>query len=228
MQEESHAQLEQTLQALEAIRTQAPAYAPVVVEIAFVQWRLGQLNEAYNTALAAEKLEPWPAGYHILLGYILLQGHQPKIAADYARTVVTRWAGSDHDEAVDLWNLIPPAARGEGQPLAPSLPEDMTVARGTILSTACGKSGLTLQPSSPALPVLKLAAASSFESGFSDTLWVGEDHYTPCFHLAGLPAVVAYKPDLTGTGKMFVFEVRDNLPALHLAEGTPSPAPSTR
>ncbi len=112
----------------------------------------------------------------------------------------------------------------------------MTIARGTILSTSCGKGGLTvrLQPDTPGASVLKLTVTGDFESGFSDTLWVGEDHYTTCFHLAGLPAVVGYKPDAAGTGKMFVFEVRDNLPALHLDGGNtsstqPSPAaPSTR
>ncbi len=236
LQDESNEQLEQTLQALDAIRTEAPKFAPAVVETALVQWRLGQMNAAYKSALAAERLEPWRAGYRILLGYILLQGNQPKMASDYARTAAARWFGSDHDEAVDLWNLIPPAVRGDSPSPALAISKDLTVARGTILSTSCSKSGLTvtLQPNTPGASVLKLAATAPFESGFSDTLWVGEDHYTNCFHLAGLPAVVGYKPDAAGPAKMFVFEVRDNLPAQHLDGGNvkgapPSPAaPSTR
>ncbi len=114
LQEESKEQLEQTMHALDAICAEAPKFAPALVETALIQWRLGQMNQAYKTALAAEKLEPWRAGYNILLGYILLQGKQPKIAAGYARTAAARWFGSDHDEAVDLWNLIPPSARGDG------------------------------------------------------------------------------------------------------------------
>jgi hypothetical protein len=74
----------------------------VFVELALIQWRLGHINPAYKSALVAETLEPWRAEYHLLTGYILLQGHQPKVAEGYARTVATRWPGSDHDEAVDL------------------------------------------------------------------------------------------------------------------------------
>lgn len=227
LQDENTEQLEQTLHALDAIRAEAPKYAPALVETALVQWRLGQMNPAYKSALAAERLEPWRAGYRILLGYILLQGNQPKMAADYARTAADRWFGSDHDEAVDLWSQIPPAARGDAPSPTLAISKDLTVARGTILSTSCSESGLsvTLQPNTPGASVLKLAATAPFESGFSDTLWVGEDHYTDCFHLAGLPAVVAYKPDAAGPAKMFVFEVRDNLPALHLDTGNAKSAP---
>jgi hypothetical protein len=45
-------------------------------------------------------------------------------------------------------------ARGEGAALALALPTDATVAP------------------------LKLIGEGRFESGFSDTLWFGEDHYT--------------------------------------------------
>jgi len=216
-------QLEQTKQALEAINAQAPKFAPALVELALIQWRQGQLNQAYKTSLAAEKLEPWRAEYHLLTGHILLQGSQPAVAATYAREVADRWPGSDHDEAVDLWNQVPAANRGDGPPLKLLLPADATIARGTILSTNCSKLGLTvvLQPADPTAPPLNLLAAGPYENGFADTLWVGEDHYTPCYHLAGLPAVVAYKPSADGLPKLLVFEVRDDLPALNL----PAPAP---
>ena len=110
------------------------------------------MNAAYKTSLAAEKLEPWRAEYHLLTGHLLLQGHQPALAAHYARQVADRWTGSDHDEAVDLWNQVPPADRGDGPPLTLALPTDATVARGTILSTYCSRAtGLTvvLQPTDP-------------------------------------------------------------------------------
>jgi hypothetical protein len=168
--------------------------------------------------MAAETLEPWRAGYRLLAGYILLQGHQPKIAEGYARTVAARWIGSDHDEAVDLWNFVPADSRGDGPALTFALPSDATVVRGTIVSTSCDKNGLslTLQPSAPHTSPLKLIATGPHESGFSDTLWVGEDHYTTCFHLAGLPAVVAYKADSAGIERITVLEVRDDLPELML------------
>jgi Protein of unknown function (DUF1570) len=220
-------QLVQTQRALEAINAQAPRYAPAFVELALVQWRLGEINAAYKTSLTAEKLEPWRAEYHLLTGHILLQGHQPAMAAEDARQVASRWPGSDHDEAVDLWNQVPPANRGDGPPLTLALPPDATVARGTILSTYCGKgTGLTvvLQPTDPSTPPLNLIAEGPYESGFADTLWVGEDHYTPCHHLAGLPALVAYKPSADGLAKLLVFEVRDDLPTSDPPPPAPKPA----
>jgi len=225
LKQQTPQQLDQTRHALEAIHATAPRFAPAVVELALIQWRQGQLNPAYKSALEAEKLEPWRAEYHLLTARILLQGRQPAVAATYARQVADRWPGSDHDEAVDVWNLVPAASRVDGPPLTLSLPPDTTVARGTILSTSCDKPGVTvtLQPTGPNTPPLKLIATGPFENGFADTLWVGEDHYTPCFHLGGLPAVVAYKPSPGDTPRLMVLEVRDDLPALNL----PTPAPPT-
>jgi hypothetical protein len=161
----------------------------------------------------------------LLTGYILLQGHQPKVAGGYARAVATRWPGSDHDEAVDLWNLLPATMRGDGPALALALPTDAEVVRGTIVSSSCDKSGLNLvlQPMTQNASALKLVVTGPYESGFSDSLWVGEDHYTPCFHLGGLPAVVAYKAAGTGAEKLLALEVRDDLPELDL----PVPAAKT-
>jgi Tfp pilus assembly protein PilF len=223
LKQQSPQQLEQAQHALEAINAKAPKFAPALVELALIEWRQGQLNQAYKTSLAAEKLEPWRAEYHLLTGHILLQGHQPAVAATYARQVASRWPSTDHDEAVDLWNLVPAAMRGDGPPLTLALPADATVVRGTIVNTSCDKTGLSLilQPTAPNASALKLVATGMYESGFADTLWVGEDHYTPCFHLAGLPAVAAYKASGDGTAKLLVFEVRDDLPELDL----PAPAP---
>jgi hypothetical protein len=214
LKSQSPQQLEQTRLALEAIKQQAPKFAPVLVELALIEWRQGQLNPAYQSSLTAEKLEPWRAEYHLLTANILLQGNQPAVAATYARMVASRWPGSDHDEAVDLWNRLPANVRGDAPPLTLSLPADATVVRGTIVSTSCDKSGLSvvLQPLAPNASAVKLVATGPFESGFADTLWVGEDHYTPCFHLAGLPAVVAYKTIGDGTNKLQVLEIRDDLP----------------
>jgi hypothetical protein len=99
----------------------------------------------------------------------------------------------------------------------------LTVARGTILSSSCDKSGISLsfQANTPNAPILKLATSGPFESGFSDTLWVGEDHYTPCSHLGGLPAVIGYEASGDGPAKLRVLEVRDDLPELNLPDVTP-------
>jgi len=218
--------LQETQKALEAIQAKAPKFAPVYVELALIEWRQRHLNKAYKLALAAETLEPWRAGYHLLTGYILLQGNQAKMAEQSARIVAARWPGSDHDEAVDLWNLVPSELRAEGPALTLATPADSTRTRGTIVRTACDKSGVTvvLQPDATGAAPLNLVASGRFESGFSDTLWFGEDHYTPCFHLAGLPAVVAYKPDGTAPGKFVELEVRDDLPPVILPAAAPAPA----
>jgi hypothetical protein len=218
LNQQSPQQLAQTQHTLEAIHTTAPKFAPAVVELALIQWQQGHLTEAYKTSLAAETLEPWRAEYHLLTGRILLENHQPAAAAAYARQVADRWPSTDHDEAVDLWNLVPPAQRGDGPPLTLSFPPDATIVRGTIVSTACARSGLTVivqpnaQPSAPNPAPLTLATDGPFENGFADTLWFGEDHYTPCFHLAGLPTVIAYQPSPEGPAHLLVFEVRDNPP----------------
>ena len=51
--------------------------------------------------------------------------------------------------------------------------------------------------------------------GFSDTLWFGEDHFTPCYHTVGLRAVVQYKQatDKAYAGDVVSFGFRDDLPA---------------
>jgi len=226
LKQQSRQQLEQTQHALETIEQQAPKFAPAFAEMALVQWRQGQVNAAYKSALAAEKLEPWRAGYHLLTGHILLQGKQPKVAGTYARLVADRWPGADHDEAVDLWNEVPVAARGDGLALTLAVPANASVARGTIVSSSCGKSGLTLvlQPNDPEASPLTVVSTGPYESGFSDTLWVGEDHYTPCFHLAGLPGIVAYKSE-GGVSKLMELEVRDDLPQTDpSAAAAPPPA----
>ncbi len=220
---QSAEQLAATATALNGIIEKAPKFAPAYVDLALVEWRQGRMNDAYKHATMAEKLAPWRAGYRLLVGYILAQGHQPAMAASYARTVATRWPGSDHDEAVDLWNLLPAGSRGDGPPLTFSLAGEPTTVRGTVVATACEKSGftVTLQPEEEKAPVLKLVSAGRFESGFSDTLWMGEDHYTICHHLAGLPAMVAYKPEGGSGGKLIALEVRDDLPPFHPEQAVP-------
>ena len=62
--------------------------------------------------------------------------------------------------------------------------------------------------------------------GFSDTLWVGRDHFTPCFHVDGLRAVARYKvsADKSYTGDMVILGFRDNL-ASSVKAATASTAP---
>lgn len=219
LKEQSPQQLVETQHALEVIMAKAPQFAPAYVEQALIAWRQGRMSDAYKLAHTAENLAPWRAGYHLLSGYILLQGRLPKVAANYATTVAAQWPGSDHDEAVDLWGLMPASARGDGTAPTLSMPEGATVVRGTIVSTACAKDAYTLvlQPQEKGAAPLTLTGKGPRETGFSDTLWFGEDHFTSCYHMAGLPALVAYK-DAAGTHALSVLEFRDDLPAVTVTD----------
>lgn len=55
---------------------------------------------------------------------------------------------------------------------------------------------------------------NSFLPWYSDTFWWGRDHFTPCFHVAGMRAVVQYKPgvDKAYAGDLASVGFRDDLP----------------
>jgi len=212
-------QLRATQATLQHITQLAPAFAPPYAELALLEWQLGDIQQAYNDAHQAETLEPWRAGYRILTGRILLQGKKPALAVDSSRYVATHWFGPDHDEAVDLWQAIPADMRGDGPPLALDMPSGVEIVRGRLLDVSCGnpnevhKMNVTLIPDEPhdAKPIT-FAIDGNLRIGFSDTLWWGEDHFSPCHHLAGHPAVLGYKPQGTEGGQLVDLEVRDDLP----------------
>lgn len=218
VQDQSPTELLATQTGLRHVAELAPKFAPAYVELALVEWRLGQLNQAYKDAYHGEVLAPWRAGYHTLTGDILLQGHQPAVAERSARYVAAHWFGPDHDEAVDLWNRIPAASHTDGPALALDVPTGSTVVRGTLTQVACAtnpgdKLTIALQPESPAdAKPLSFRVDGRFRSGWSDTLWWGSDHYSLCHHLTGLPALIAYKPGGSDGGELLDLEVRDHLP----------------
>ena len=205
---------------LQHVTQLSPRFAPAYVELALIEWKLGSLQQAYKDAHQAEVLEPWRAGYHILTGHILLHGSQPALAATYSRYVATHWRGPDHDEAVDLWQAIPPNMQGDGGPLALDMPEGVEVARGKLLDVSCSeppgptKMSISLMPDKAAADAKPLTFASDgrLMIGFSDTFWWGEDHFSLCHHLAGHPAVFAYKTKGPKGPELVDLEIRDDLP----------------
>jgi tetratricopeptide (TPR) repeat protein len=216
---ESPEQLRATQAALKHVTELAPKFAPGYVELALTEWRLGLIQAAFKDARKAEMLEPSRAGYHILTGRILLQGQQPAIAADYSRYVAAHWFGPDHNEAVDLWEAVPPARRGDGPALALDFPAGSEVARGKLLNVSCNKEAgvnkisVSFVPDEPAgAQPLTFVSDGHMMAGFSDTLWWGEDHFTLCHHLSGLPAVLAYKRQGSQGGELVDLEIRDDSP----------------
>jgi tetratricopeptide (TPR) repeat protein len=191
-----------------------PDFAPAYVQLARLALRENDLGSALAVARRAEELEPSRAGYHLLTGQILLRMGKGADAADSARYVAERWFGPDHDEAVELWNSVPSAQRS-GEPISEMLPKDTQTAAGKITSIVCG------DPSHSLTLVLDhdgqlqtFHSKSGFETGYSDTLWYGGDHFTLCHHLEGLRAVVRYRApaDSGYAGDVAEIEIRDDLP----------------
>ena len=192
-----------------------PEFAPAYVQLAELALREGDLASALQSSRQAEELEPSLAGYHLLTGRILQRIGKTAAAADYAKFVADRWTGPDHDEAVELWNSLPAEGRPTLEPVSETIPKDTQTAEGTIKSVACGDQGqgsFVLDHNGHLLTFHR--KAGEFESGFSDTIWYGADHFSLCHHLVGTRAVVRYHlpSDSTYAGDIVEMGIRDDLP----------------
>jgi len=202
-------------------------FAPSYVELALLDVRQGKYSEALRLARRAEQLEPARAGYHLLTGQILLRLGRRSDASAFARYVAERWFGPDHDEAVDLWNEIPEAQRASGEPLSDEAPKETQTMQGKVRSTACSDKDhsftLVLDRGNQDLT---FHSKAGFMSGFSDTIWYGEDHFTLCHHVEGLRAVVRYKSpaDKSYAGDLAELELREDLPASREPKTDKAPA----
>ncbi len=190
-----------------------PQFAPVYVELAKLYVAQGDPAQALRLALKAEKLEPWRAGYHLLTGQILLRLDRAAEAASDAAYVADRWTSPDRDEAMELWNLVPEGKRPAQGPAETVEKRDVSNAEGIVKSVACDEHNMTMT-----LEQGGQTHAFRFQQaagGFSDTLWFGSDHFTPCYHTTGLRAVVQFKPaaDKSYAGDVVFFGFRDDLPA---------------
>jgi tetratricopeptide (TPR) repeat protein len=204
---------------LEKVVALNPRYAPAYVELAKLDLRRGEPDAALQMAQKAEALEPIRSGYHVLTGQILLRTGHPAEAATRAAYVAERWGGPDRDEAMELWKSIP-ADKRSGQILVDRpLPPDVLVSEGIVKSVACKDQSFTVTLESEGKTLI--FHRQGFAVGFSDTLWVGRDHFTPCFHVDGLRAVASYKvsADKAYAGDLMVVGLRDNL--------SPSSKPTT-
>jgi tetratricopeptide (TPR) repeat protein len=190
-------------------------FAPAYVELALLGIRQGKYSDALGVARRAEQLEPARAGYHLLSGQILLRLGRGSDASAFARYVAERWFGPDHDEAVELWNEIPETQRPPGDPLSDEAPKETQTTEGKVRSTACADKdrsfALVLDRGNQALT---FHSKAGFMSGFSDTIWYGEDHFTLCHHVEGLRAIVRYRSsaDNSYAGDLAELELRQELP----------------
>lgn len=202
--------------ALQKVVQLDPKLPSAYVQLALLAVRQNNLPQALQYSRCAEALAPGRAEYHLLTGRILLRMGRGAQAARIAKFVAARWRGTDHDEAVALWDRVPAAQRPAGKALSLSVPAGLRVASGTIQSEQCSdghaKYQIVIQSGGR---LLTFRAAKRFEYGFSDTLWYGVDHFTLCHNLNGLHAVVFFHPTSRAgsDGKIAVLEIRDTFPA---------------
>jgi tetratricopeptide (TPR) repeat protein len=189
----------------------SPRFAPAYVELAKLDLARGEAEAALKMAQKAEGLEPFRSGYRVMTGQILLRSGHPAEASARAAYVADRWGGPDHDEAMELWNSIPAAKRVSDSLVDKPRPNDDLVAEGMVKSVSCKDRSfvITLESEGKTLTFHR----QGFTVGFSDTLWVGRDHFTPCFHVDGLRAVARYKvsSDKSYAGDILSLGFRDNL-----------------
>jgi tetratricopeptide (TPR) repeat protein len=202
-----------------------PRYAPAFVELALIAARHAELQNALTLARKAEGLEPSRAGYHLLVGRLLLASGNGQEAGKQAAFVADRWRGPDRDEAMELWNDIPAEKRPSDAPQPLDTSPTALTAQGTLTSIVCGgkEGGTSVVIQSP-LGTQTFRSSGAHRIGFSDTLWFGTDHFTLCHHLEGLRAIVEYKPstDKDLTGEWLGLELREDLPATSAKPADPA------
>jgi tetratricopeptide (TPR) repeat protein len=204
-----------------------PRFAPAFVELAMTVARQGKYIDALNLARKAEDLEPSRAGYHLLVGRILLALGRNDEAAKQATFVVERWRGPDHDEAIELLSALPAEKRPLGATLIADALNGTQTSQGTLLSVTCvGKEGTAVVIQNADGTRTFSSSAGAHMVGYSDTLWFGSDHFTLCHHIDGLRAVVRYKPsaDKQSAGEWVELELREDLPGTQEKSGAPPAA----
>jgi tetratricopeptide (TPR) repeat protein len=183
-------------------------FAAAYVQMAKIYVEQGDLSKGLTMSMKAEQLAPFLSGYHILSGEILRRMGDPTDAAIYARYVAERWNGSDHDEAVELLERVPANYR------PPTIASENTEANihrveGTVQETACQGTAFSITLDSGGKT--RTFKGTRVQTGFADTLWYG-DHFTRCFYLKGLRAVVQYREGAeTKEGDLVRVGFRDDL-----------------
>jgi Tfp pilus assembly protein PilF len=204
-----------------------PQFAPAFVQLAILDLADGKNAKALASSRTAEELEPSRAGYHLLVGEILLRVKREKDAAAIARYVAERWHGPDHNEAVALWNSIPAASKPADAVVIEEVEEQSQAAEGKLLSIACdekSRNEVTLQSGDDRM-VFKSKGRQMI--GYSDTLWYGSDHFSICHHVEGMHAVIRYRPAVSKdyAGDWLSIELRDELPPEPQQQAAKAPQP---
>jgi tetratricopeptide (TPR) repeat protein len=195
-------------------------FAPALVVRSQVYVQEGNLQDAYNTSVQAQRLEPDRAGYLTNTAAILLLGRNYPSAVRIADSVALRWEDSDGAEALAVADRARRNGKIEQTPDEKAeedremeYAKETTPVEGIVESVHCEKSKpleIVLRSGDKSL---NFKSGKKFGMGFSDTLWYGEDHFNECYHIEGMNAVVRYAPsaDQNGENEMRWLEIRDEL-----------------
>jgi len=197
-----------------------PQFAPAFVVRSQIYVHQGKLQDAYNTSVQAQRLEPDRGGYLTNSAAILVLGRNYPAGLKVAESVAERWSGSDSADALAvvaqarrLGKIEQSADEKAKEDQEMEYAKDTTAVEGVIQSVHCEKSKpleLVLRTGDK---VLNFQSGKKFGAGFSDTLWYGEEHFTECYHLEGLNALVRYSPSSAEKDEkeMQWLEIRDEL-----------------
>jgi Tfp pilus assembly protein PilF len=206
--------------AMQVVLQLNPRFAPALIARSQIRVRQRNLNEALNFAVQAQKLEPDRGGYLTNEAAILLLGGKYADAAKIAALAAARWSNSDSAEALAVLNQ----ARQRGA--IPITPEELAqealeikyaegtrAVEGVVKSTTCDKMKLKEVVLQANGTDQLFQVGKEFSGGFSDTLWYGEDHFSFCYHLQGMNALVRYKPAAGPTlpQELRGLEIRDEI-----------------
>ena len=211
-------QQNETLQALRSVLRGNQQFAPAYMEVALLHWQRGDLEGALRASQEGERLEPWRAGYHLVTGHILLAQGKGNAAAKIAMDVATDSKGPVQNEALELWQEIPPAERGARPAPSLELPPGVQVARGVVTSLACAdrpkeRVKLTMQVTGAGSgTTLQLVGGEHAQVRFADTLWRGEHRFASCHQTTAGRATVAFRPAGTDKGELVWLDLTDTFP----------------
>ena len=204
-----------------------PRFAPAYVAQSRIYAQQGKFNEALAAANKAAELEPDRAGYITNVARILIAGKYFGKASEVARYVAGRWERSDRaealevlDEARTLGKITPSEDEKKWESDLMQYAEGTSATRGVIQSVTCKPSPdkdaggrrvaaevvLQSDDRTIAFPIEK-----GLSTGWSDTLWYGSDHFTPCHYLEGRHAVARYKEEPGKPPELRWLEIRDDL-----------------
>jgi tetratricopeptide (TPR) repeat protein len=214
---------------LERVLQLNPRFAPALIVRSQIYVRQGKLQEAYNVAVEAQRLEPDRAGYLTNTAAILLQGRNYAKAVEVGSSVAARWPATDAAEALavvaqarQIGNIVRTADEEAREKEDMNYAAETTAVDGIVKAINCEKS----KPLELVLQVgeneLKFRAGKTFGYGFSDTLWFGADHFSPCYHLEGMKAVARYgaSSQPNAENELRWLEIRDQLILASLAGST--------